>query len=581
MPAPPPHTHAPHTYTASDIERVTLVLGMEIHVELATRSKVFSRAANPAARRTAPDARIATAANGSSQGEAATPNTLIDPVVLALPGSLPVLNRAAVEMSMMAGLALGCQISERTKWDRKSYFYPDLPKAYQISQYDMPLCFDGAIDIPHTDDRGEPDPLKGFARIGIIRAHLEEDAGKLLHELPSGGAADSRSSTRIDHSIVDLNRAGAPLLEIVTQPDFTSADQAVAFARLLRMTCRFLGITEGVMQKGHMRFEPNINCVIHLKDGRTATTPITEVKNLNSFRSLKGAIEHELREQPRRWLEDGLEFGPGTKSTRGWDDTTNSTFLQRSKEDAHDYRYFPDPDLPPLQIDAPWRERVRATIPELPIARLWRLRKSYGLDPREALSLIEDRSVAEFYDTAVMHATNAGIPGDRAGRLVANLLLQNGAKRVNERINERAATQPAPSLHDTSEDNTESSTLTVADLGITPVAVGALATLREKGSISAQSLDTLFGLLCEPDHADADPETLARERNLIIVRDDAAMEKWCGEVLAENAAIVDQIKAGKLQAVGRLVGNVMKLSGGTADAAHVRQKLLDMMGVKE
>ncbi|MBX3315527.1 MAG: Asp-tRNA(Asn)/Glu-tRNA(Gln) amidotransferase subunit GatB [Phycisphaeraceae bacterium] len=547
-------------YTPADIERVTLVLGMEIHVELATRTKVFSRAANPANSR-------------AGHGEASPPNTLIDPVVLALPGSLPILNREAVEMSMMVGIALGCTIAERTKWDRKSYFYPDLPKAYQISQYDMPLCFDGAIDIPNCDDRGEPDPMLGFARIGIIRAHLEEDAGKLLHELP---ASDARGSTRIDHSIVDLNRAGAPLLEIVTQPDFTSADQAVAFARLLRMICRFLGITEGIMQKGHMRFEPNINCIISLKNGRTATTPITEVKNLNSFRSLKGAIEHELREQPRRWLEDSIEFGPGTKTTRGWNDARNETFLQRSKEDAHDYRYFPDPDLPVLEIDDAWRESARASIPELPISRLWRLRKSHGLDAREAIALVEERPVAEFFDQAVSRASDAGVPGDRAGRLVANILLQNGAKRVNERTTEQP-TDPS----EREEPDDESSTLTVADLGITPAAVGTLAALREKGSISAQSLDILFGLLCDPAHAGADPETLARERNLIIVRDDAAMERWCAQVLADNAPIVDQIKGGKLQAIGRLVGNVMKLSGGTADAAQVRTKLLDMIGVKE
>ena len=568
MPRPP--------YTPADIERVTLVLGMEIHVELATRTKVFSRAANPAASRAASAASPASSAHhpSSPSGERAAPNTLIDPVVLALPGSLPVLNREAVHMSMLVGRALGCTIAERTKWDRKSYFYPDLPKAYQISQYDMPLCFDGAIDIPNCDERGEPDPLKGFARIGIIRAHLEEDAGKLMHELP---AADSRGgSTRIDHSIVDLNRAGAPLLEIVTQPDFTSADQAVAFARLLRMTCRFLGITEGIMQKGHMRFEPNINCIIYLNNGRTAKTPITEVKNLNSFRSLKGAIEHELKEQPRRWLEDGIEFGPGTKSTRGWNDARSETFLQREKEDAHDYRYFPDPDLPVLEIDEAWRERVRASIPELPISRLWRCREKYGLDAREALALIEERPVAEFYDQAIEHAVSGGVPGDRAGRLVANLLLQNGAKRVNE----RAAARPSDDA-DSDESGADSLTLTVADLGITPAAVGALAALRERGDISANSLDELFGLLCDPAHAGADPETLARERNLMVVRDTTAMEKWCGEVLAENAAIVEQIKGGKLQAVGRLVGNVMKLSGGSADAAQVRKKLLDMIGVKE
>jgi len=306
----------PEDRAAATIVATRLKVGLEVHVELDTRTKMFTRAGNPA----------------SAEFEGAAPNTLIDPVVLALPGALPVLNERAIELSIRVGLALGCSIAEVTRWDRKSYFYPDLPKGYQISQYALPLCFDGSVDWPIEPDGSEK-------RIGIVRAHLEEDAGKLLHEAPGGRP--------IDHSIVDLNRAGTPLLEIVTQPDFTTPEQVVNFARTLRTVCRFVGASRCVMQKGHIRFEPNINCVLEMDDGRTVTTPITEIKNLNSFRSLEMAIRAELAAQPERWREDGREMGPGEKVTRGWDDAKNATFVQREKEDAHDYRYFPDPDLLP------------------------------------------------------------------------------------------------------------------------------------------------------------------------------------------------------------------------------------------
>ncbi len=358
------------SYTAGDIERVEPIIGMEVHVELATRSKMFTRAPSPAFA-------------GCSRAEEAAPNTLIDAVVLALPGALPVMNRAAVEMSMRVGLALSCQIASVSRWDRKSYFYADLPKAYQLSQYDLPLCFDGAVDVPAIDDRGVFDLSGARTRIGIIRAHLEEDAGKLLHELPGGG--------RLDGSIVDLNRAGTPLLEIVTQPDFTSAEQCVAFGKLLRMMCRFLGVTEGVMQRGHMRFEPNINCRVHLRGGGVVTTPIVEIKNLNSFRALGEAVAYELREQPRRWLEDGRVMGPGAKSTRGWDAERGVSVLQREKEDAHDYRYFPDPDLPPVFVDGAWLEGVRAGVGEALLSRMDRYAAEAGVGGAEATALAEER----------------------------------------------------------------------------------------------------------------------------------------------------------------------------------------------
>ncbi len=521
----------------ASITSVELKVGLEIHVELATRTKMFTRAPSPAH----PDY------------DGASPNTLIDPVVLGLPGALPVMNRDAVEMAMLVGLALGCQIAEFTKWDRKSYYYPDLPKNYQISQYDLPLCFDGAIDLPlpsgtpkgdhATAANGEP-----VKRIGIIRAHLEEDAGKLLHELPGGRP--------IDYSIVDFNRAGTPLLEIVTQPDFTTADEVVAFAQLLRNICRFLGVSEGVMQKGHMRFEPNINTILRLDDGRIVKTPIVEIKNLNSFRALRGAIEHEFKEQPERWRREGREMGPGAKSTRGWDDVKSVTVLQREKEDAHDYRYFPDPDLIPVKVDAEWRESVRTRLPELPHARRKRFIEKLGLSAKEAAALVEERDVCLFFEEtlAAIRALAPTLLPERAAKQAANFILQAGAKRANERG------------------------CLANELGITPDQIAGIVKLREEGAIGSTAADELFGLLCDTDE---NAETVAKAKNLLQVRDEGALDAWCDQAIADpaNAKSVEDLRAGKMAAIGRLVGAVMKRSGGQADAKAVQAKLREKLGL--
>ena len=526
---------------------VALKVGLEVHVELATRTKMFTRCPSPAL---------------AAAGEPA-PNTLIDPVVLALPGTLPVMNHEAVEMAMLVGLALNCRITPRTKWDRKGYFYPDLPKGYQISQYDMPLCADGWLEVEGDDGTA--------ARIGILRAHLEEDAGKLLHERPGGG--------QLDFSIVDLNRAGTPLLEVVTQPDFTSAGQVVAFARSLRNICRFLGATEGVMQKGHMRFEPNINCTVTLDDGRTVTTPIVEVKNLNSFRSLRGAIEHEAAEQPRRWERERRVHGPGAKRTMGWDDARGVTTPQREKEDAHDYRYFPDPDLPPVVVDAAWLESVRSRLPELPHERQKRYRAEFDLQPKEAAALVEERDVCLLFDDAVADAVRRHVPRPRAGRLAANMILQSGLKRAGERG------------------------VLVSELGITAGRIAEIVALREEGSISAAAADDLFGVFCDTrggafpgrddrggafpgrdDRGGAFPgpvksvKEIARSRGLLLVRDDAALDRWCREAIGAQPQAATDVRAGKAQALGRLVGEAMKRSGGQGDAKAVRERLLALLG---
>jgi aspartyl-tRNA(Asn)/glutamyl-tRNA(Gln) amidotransferase subunit B len=493
-----------------------LKIGMEVHVELATRTKMWTGAPN-AAHRDYFDA---------------PPNTLLDPVILGLPGALPVMNGAAVEMSIRVGLALNCQIARFTKWDRKSYYYPDLPKNYQISQYDLPLCGEGVLEIPTSEAPGAP-----LKPVRILRAHLEEDAGKLMHEAPGGRP--------IDYSIADLNRAGTPLLEIVTHPDLSSADEAVMFARTLRNICRFLGVSEGIMQRGHMRFEPNINVLIE-RDGRTIATPIVEVKNLNSFRSLHAAITFEHQRQVEQWLEDGQALSIGSKSTRGWDDVRGVTFLQREKEEAHDYRYFPDPDLLPVTTTAEQIERLRATLPQLPLERARRYATEYGLPPADARALVEEREEGLFFESVVA----AGVPGRRAAAIVRN----NLARRANERG------------------------ILVSELGITAPQVAAIDAMQGDNRISSNAADELYGLCC--DDPAAEPAAIAQQRGLIQISDRGQLDKWIDHALSVNARAVEQIRGGKVQAIGALVGAVMKLSGGKANPKVVQERLRQKLGVE-
>ena len=503
------------------ITRATLKVGLEIHIELATRTKMFTRVPN--------------AAHPSHYDEA--PNTLIDPVVCALPGALPVMNKAAVEMSMMVGLALGCGIARFSKWDRKNYYYPDLPKGYQISQYDLPLCHDGRVEIPAA--------AGGMRAIGIIRAHLEEDTGKLGHELPGGH--------HYSGSLVDLNRAGTPLLEVVTAPDFDCADDVVTFAEELRNICRFLGVTEGIMQKGHMRFEPNINMVLELDGGEVVRTPVVEVKNLNSFRAVKGAIEHEMARQVEEWRATGRTMGRGMKSTRGWDDVALRTVLQREKEDAHDYRYFPEPDLVPVEVDDAWLAEVQSRLPELPLARRARYIGAYGLSEIDALNLVSERDTCFFFEECVRCALASGAfkaekdAGYAAGKLVLNI----GAKHANER---------GAGIH---------------AIGISPANVAGILALREQGAIGPQSVDPLFGALCGES---ADAKSVAERMGFIVVRDEGQLNAWVDAAIAANEQAAADVRAGKMAAIGRIVGAVMKLSGGKVDAKSVNDAIKARLG---
>ncbi|MEM7681633.1 MAG: Asp-tRNA(Asn)/Glu-tRNA(Gln) amidotransferase subunit GatB [Planctomycetota bacterium] len=493
-----------------------LVVGLEVHVELATRTKMWTAAPN-----------VAHADYGDAE-----PNTLLSPVVIGMPGTLPVMNRQALEMSVRVGLALGCTIAPFTKWDRKSYYYPDLPKNYQISQYDLPLCEHGQFELPGPDGR------PSGKVVGIIRAHLEEDAGKLLHEAPGGAP--------IPHSIVDLNRAGTPLLEIVTEPDFESADQAVAFCMALRDLCRHLGVTQGVMQKGHMRFEPNINVVITAPDGQVFKTPIVEIKNLNSFRAVHGAITHEYDRQIDEWLATGKVMGSGAKSTRGWDDAKLVTTPQREKEDAHDYRYFPDPDLAPVRLDPAFVESVRAELPEPPVDRYVRYLDRVGLKPEDARAIVDDPGLTTLYENVVAAGADA--------KKSAVMLLNAGTKLANERG------------------------VAVADLGASPEQIAGALKLAADGTISSGGVEKVLALACE---SDAPADQLAEQGGLVQVSDDSALEAWVDQAIADPklAKAVEDVRGGKAKAVGAIMGAVMKLSKGQANPKVVSKMILEKLGV--
>jgi len=472
------------------VKSYRVLVGMEIHVQLATASKMF------------------TAAPNGATNFGADPNSLVDEVVLGLPGVLPVMNKKAVEYAIMVGLALGCKIARHTKWDRKSYYYPDLPKNYQISQYDLPLCFEGNFDLQAEDGTTHP--------IRIRRAHLEEDAGKLLHEAPGGYA--------IDHSIVDLNRAGTPLLEIVTEPDLTSAKQVAQFGQELQRLVQFLGVSEGQMQMGHMRFEPNINVHITDQDGQVHMTAITEIKNLNSFSVLERATAYEISRQLHEWEQSG---SLGRKSTMGWDESSGTTFLQREKEEAHDYRYFPDPDLVPVEVSEAWLTELKSRVGELPAARRKRYLESYALTPAEAALLSSDRRLGDFYEQSL---SNKASP-----KRVATLLLSQGLRVSNTKNKPLYALGLGPEVFDTLARSIDANDIAASTAG--PI----LDHMVERGG----TVDDAIGAL-----------------GLKQVSDTGEIDAAIDALIASNPKPLADYKAGKQAAMGALVGMLMRNAKG-------------------
>ncbi|MHC4912269.1 MAG: Asp-tRNA(Asn)/Glu-tRNA(Gln) amidotransferase subunit GatB [Planctomycetota bacterium] len=480
-----------------------VLVGLEIHVHLSTKTKMFCGCE-------------------LSFGEEA--NSRVCPVCLGMPGVLPVMNKQALECAVLVGLALNCEVAKFTKWDRKSYYYPDLPKNYQISQYDLPFSSDGFIEIPL--ESGET------KRIGIIRAHLEEDAGKNVH-------------TAGNFSQVDLNRAGTPLLEIVTEPDMNSGPEVRALAVELQRIVRYLGVSEADMQKGHMRFEPNINLIVS-KDGGEYRTPIVEVKNLNSFRALERSVDYESQRQLDEFIETGKVMEAGNKTTRGWDDGRELTVLQREKEEAHDYRYFPEPDLVPVELTEKWLEDIRSGLCELPVKKQMRYVKEYGLSAYDGGVLTAERATAEFFDEVVS-------AGGEAKR-VCNLITQVGLKLANEKGR------------------------SVAGLGITAESLAELAKMVEKGEVSATASTSIFEEMVKTGER---PEVIAKESDLIQKSDAGELEAIVEEILAGNPKAVEDVTSGgkkSKKARGFLLGQVMQKTKGQANPKVVSEILDKKLG---
>jgi aspartyl-tRNA(Asn)/glutamyl-tRNA(Gln) amidotransferase subunit B len=480
-----------------EVQSYKVLVGLEIHVQLATRSKMFTGAAN---------------------AFGAPPNSLVDAQVLGLPGTLPVMNKTAVEYAIKVGLALGCEIARHTKWDRKSYYYPDLPKNYQISQYDLPLCFGGMFEI----DMGE-----GAKQVRIRRAHLEEDAGKLLHDAPGGYA--------IDWSIVDLNRAGTPLLEVVTEPDLSTPAEVTRFAQELQKLVQHLGVSEGQMQMGQMRFEPNINVHITDSSGALHKTGITEIKNLNSFSVLERATAYEVQRQVQQWIDTG---SLGRKSTYGWDEASESTFHQRDKEEANDYRYFPDPDLMPVEVSDAWLTELKSQIGELPAARRKRYSEALGLSAKDAAILASDREAGDMFDAIVQ----AGADAKRGATLMEALRDMSNEKGMPLRA-----------------------------LSIAPGRVAEIASLVASSKIAAGK-ETAKAIIASILEHDRPAEQAAASLGLIHVSDAGAIEAAIDALFAQNPKPLSDYKAGKQSALGALVGMVMK-SGKGLNARLVQEAI--------
>jgi aspartyl-tRNA(Asn)/glutamyl-tRNA(Gln) amidotransferase subunit B len=427
-----------------------------------------------------------------------------------MPGSLPVINKAAVDMAVRAGLALNCTIAANNRFARKNYFYPDLPKGYQISQYELPICERGWIDISVGEGR---------TRVRIRRAHLEEDAGKNIH---GAGTGISR---------VDLNRAGNPLLEIVTEPDMRSADEVVAYLKSLRDILMYLEVCDGNMEEGSFRCEPNLS--LRPPGQKTFGTKV-ELKNINSFKFVKDAIEYEIKRQTKVLNEGGTIH----QETRLWNIDRGETAVMRSKEEAHDYRYFPDPDLVPLKLDQEWIEGFRSSLPELPGARVARFVSEYGVPEYDAGVLTASKGLADYFEACVKRFPHP--------KTVSNWVMGELTRELNHSGTDAAAS-PVP-----------------------PERLVSLLQMVEQGTISLKVARDIFPELYSSGKA---PEQIVQEKGLTQVSDEGALQKIIEEVLTKNPAQVAQFKEGKHQVLGFLVGQVMKASGGKANPGKVNELL--------
>ncbi|MCC6458758.1 MAG: Asp-tRNA(Asn)/Glu-tRNA(Gln) amidotransferase subunit GatB [Caldilineaceae bacterium] len=482
-----------------------LVVGMEVHAQLLTRSKMFCRCATDYA--------------GSP------PNTRVCPTCLGMPGALPVINRAAVEATIKSGLALHCEIAETAVFARKNYTYPDLPKGYQISQFELPLCEHGYLDIELPDGSSQ--------RIRIRRAHLEEDTGRSVHE----GI----------FSLVDLNRAGVPLMEIVTEADIHSADAAYAFLTKLRTILRYLGVNSGDMEKGALRCEPNISVRTLEQKARGEYGTKVEVKNLNSFRSVRAAIGYEMQRQIEL-IEQG---GKVEQVNMGWDEAQQRTVLQRSKESSHDYRYFPEPDLPPLVISREQVEEIRATLPELPDAKTARYTGEWGLRPIEAETLTSEALVAEFFEaTVAAYGNGPGQPQRAANWITGELfrLLYAGGEGQDLRQ--------------------------IADVKVRPDQLAALLKLVDDKVVNPNTGKKVLEIMFETGD---DPQTVVTREGLAMVSDTSVIDEAIAAIFAENTGELERYRGGEEKLFGFFMGQVMRATKGKADPNAARQRLQELL----
>jgi aspartyl-tRNA(Asn)/glutamyl-tRNA(Gln) amidotransferase subunit B len=489
--------------TMSVATRYETVIGIEVHAQLKTVSKMFCSCP------TAP---------GSGQPD--EPNTRVCPVCLGMPGTLPVINRRAVELVMLTGLALECHVeTEAVRFERKNYFYPDLPKGYQISQYALPLCSSGRLLVPVAGEGGE-------VRIGITRAHLEEDTARLQH----GGRG---------HTLVDFNRAGVPLMEIVTEPDVRSPAQARAYGETLRDILRYIGASDGDMETGSMRIEGNISL---RPMGSDSFGTKVEVKNLNSFRSLERAMEYEVARHA-----EALEKGePLVQETRGWDENAGRTLSQRSKEEANDYRYFPEPDLPPLRPSAAWVAELRDRLPELPAQRRARYVDELGLSAYDAGVLTADVALADYFDRVVAAGTSA--------KTAANWVTGELSRLLNQHAVEG---------------------LRASGVALAPEGLAELIAEVEAGRVSATNAKAVLAATFESGES---PRSVIERQGLGQVSDATLIAGEVEAVLAEFPSQVTEYRAGKQQIYGFLVGQVMKRTAGRADARLVNEELRRQLG---
>jgi aspartyl-tRNA(Asn)/glutamyl-tRNA(Gln) amidotransferase subunit B len=478
--------------------RYETIIGIECHVELDTRSKMFCGCA--------------------AKWFGAPPNSLTCEVCLGLPGALPYPNRRAIELSIAAGIALHCATPEHTKFDRKNYMYPDLPKGYQISQFDLPLSINGHLDIPGDDGTQK--------RVGIRRAHLEEDTGSLLH---AGGA-----------TLIDFNRSGVPLLEIVTEPDLRSATESLAYLEALRERLVYAGVAAFKLEEGGARFDVNVSIRFE-ENGKTEWPPLSEIKNLNSFRALEEAVAYESARLWDEWERGGELRTRRGKITVGWSPEKHRTYVQRTKEEVDDYRYFPEPDLVALSPDRAMVERIRAALPEMPSDRRARFVTQYGLSEYDARVLVSDRALADWFEAAAKSA-----PAE--------------AKRVANWVTSELLGQ------------LKSSNLVLADVKLTPEQLGALVGLIAAGTLGTTAAKTVFAELVR---SGGTAEAVMKAKGLSQISDETAIAAAVDAAIAANPKAVADYRAGNQRALAGLFGPVMKQLGGRADPAIVNRLIAE------